>query len=359
MINASDVEADSEAYQGDNLLTDNIQLKQLLTLMVSSTVCGLVSIAGVVTNAMCIAVFLKQGGKESVNIPLLAMAVSHLICDLLMLWCCLWNIVVYLQSQPMVIEPVGFNAMTGYLPRIIFFRVTSWLMAFAALQRCVCVVLPLKVRLIFTPSKTAVMTSCVIITAFSAHLTIYVSRELRVISNPAINMTQLVMLVIPELLDLAYKVNQVIFIFLPMVNFIFILTCTLVLLIKLKSSLRWRQGKRATTAINKPTNGDSKSQPITETLGQAKTLKNGKESRMTKMIATTTAIFVACTLPSNAAIVYGTIVEFETATTDYLHALAFLFETLNSSVTLMVYYKMSSNFRSNFLILMQIFSIDI
>ncbi|KAK0043766.1 hypothetical protein Bpfe_026821, partial [Biomphalaria pfeifferi] len=60
MVNASDVQAAPEAYQGDNLLTDDIQLKQLLTLMVSSTVCGLVSIAGVVTNAICIAVFLNQ-----------------------------------------------------------------------------------------------------------------------------------------------------------------------------------------------------------------------------------------------------------------------------------------------------------
>ncbi|KAH9500944.1 hypothetical protein Btru_069276 [Bulinus truncatus] len=342
----TEAEASSEIF----LVPDEVAISRMFQLLVNSILSGLISVSGIVTNAICAVVFIKQGGKDSVNLPLLAMSVAYILCDVMMLWCCIWNLVVYSQARPLPVEPVGFNAMTGYLPRIVFFRVVSWLMAFAALQRCVCVAMPLKVKVIFTPFRTGVMTLCLSLVAFHVHLTIYISRELRLTFDPEVNLTQLTMVIIPEALSLSFLVNQILFVFLPLVNFMLIVSCTLVLVYKLNASMRWRDKMRSARGDLKcPSTGDAQDERDVEKSARKKrnklSKKSTKELRMTRMVATTTAIFVACTLPSNAAIVYGTVVEGENLAGDYLHLLAFLLETLNSTVALLVYFKMSANFR--------------
>ncbi|CAL1527153.1 unnamed protein product, partial [Lymnaea stagnalis] len=271
--------------------------------------------------------------KESTNITLLALAISDFCCCLTMFWMSLVQTAYILDPPPFLFDLLSLLAMTGSFPRIIITRVTSWLTALIALERCVCVALPFKVKAIFSPKHSAVMTAGVFSIMFSANMLLYYSNEFAMTYNPRFNLSQFTMKTIPERVDVAFYINAFVLLLLPLVNYAFIMSCTLVMVIQLKIATKWRNGACAGSP-----NGDHR-------------IHLTKETRLTKLIATTTSVHVVCHAPSNAALIISCFVPEFSFNGRYslayltLCILGFLLETVNSSIPLFVYYGQSSKFK--------------
>ncbi|CAL1527154.1 unnamed protein product, partial [Lymnaea stagnalis] len=274
------------------------------------------------------------GFKDHVNITLQALALSDLCCSLTMFWSAIAETVYVIRPPPFFFEPFSLLVMTGSFPRLIFTRVTSWLTALIALERCVCVALPFKVRVIFSPRNSSLITFSVFSVVFTSHMFIYYSRSFQMVYNPRFNMSQVVMATVQERVKDSFYISTTLFICLPLVNYFFILSCTLMMLWRLKISTTWR------------TSAQAGSDDVI-----ARKVNVSKEKRLTKMIATTTSVFIACSTPINVALAVTLFVPGFQSTGDNslayttMHMFGNLMETINSSVGLFVYYHQSSKFK--------------
>ncbi|KAK0067971.1 FMRFamide receptor [Biomphalaria pfeifferi] len=128
----------------------------------------LIDFAGIAGNVINILNFQKQGLQDSVNVTLTALAVSDigaLFFQLLVniLFNPLWRRVQLPFSSSSVL------AMVFFYPHGYFIRVSGFITAFAAFERCLCVVLPMDVKRIIT-RNVAVVVNIIIFIALLLYL---------------------------------------------------------------------------------------------------------------------------------------------------------------------------------------------
>ncbi|XP_059139914.1 uncharacterized protein LOC131928034 [Physella acuta] len=101
--------------------------------------------------------FISRGFHETVNISLLALALSDLLSLLPMAWKTVSLILDLLDPElmPMVLIDVGY--MTAAVPHGIFVRIAWWITNFITFERCLCVTWPLRVKHFITPARTVVI----------------------------------------------------------------------------------------------------------------------------------------------------------------------------------------------------------
>ncbi|CAL1544290.1 unnamed protein product, partial [Lymnaea stagnalis] len=299
--------------------------------------------------------------QDSVNIPLLGLAVSDLCCDVTMSWCVICQGITRFGPVTFPVEPFGLMIMTASYPRVIFSRITSWLTALISLERCACVAFPLKVKSIFTPRNTGVMTFTIFAVLLASNMLIYYPREFQMKSNPNLNLTRLTMVILTDRLNSAAAINAILFISLPFINVILIIGCAVVLIIKLERSQKWRQhAQSGDQPIKRSPQKLIRLRPKTTPEHRngkklKKSIHSAKELKLTKMITSLTMIFLVCNMPSNGLLAASIFVPGFTSTGKFaelfqmLHSVAFFLETVNSSVNLLVYYAMSSKFKAEFM----------
>ncbi|XP_059172641.1 uncharacterized protein LOC131953473 [Physella acuta] len=298
-------------------------------------VSGTAGFMGIIGNVINIIVFYKLGYSDSVNIALTALAISDI------------GALVTLQVFNVLAAPwflmldLGFNVrdmvlLVAFYPHNYFIRVCGFITAYASLERCICVVSPLRVKQILT-NKTAVVTIILIFILttfdlFPLYYTIYLDWSLA----PSTNKTILHIAFRQfshSVFNISYYINDVTA---PFITFSVIITSTSIIAVRLKSQARWRQSMNAV----KSEGGIS-----------------SRERKVVVMLCTISIMFVICLIPQSTILTAVSFVPvlsygqkyFDIALMGY--CVSYFSETTLSSANILIYLKMSQKYREQFSIL--------
>ncbi|KAH9488344.1 hypothetical protein Btru_063750 [Bulinus truncatus] len=304
-------------------------------LVFNGLVCAeVIGLLGIMGNVINIINFRRQGLGDSVTITLTALSLSD--CGAL-----LCQQVVNILSNPWI-PKMGLPFVTsscalqthGY-----FIRVSGLVTAFASLERCLCVVTPLKVRSIVTARVSVVVNAAIFVVLQLYHLPQLWANYVDWRFIPQLNVT---------ILSLYYRENgeailQVSYyatdLFVPYLTFIIIVSCTTVTVVQLKAKAKWRNSVSKTGGAKTPS--------------EAAAAASFKERRVVLMLAVISIIFVVCLTPQSALLTaVGVVRELKTGGAKFdismlCYCFTLLLETIHCSINIVVYYKMSSRFISH------------
>ncbi|GFO46844.1 chemosensory receptor a [Plakobranchus ocellatus] len=201
----------------------------------------LINICAIIANSLCIAVFVKLGFSEPSNISLITLAV----CDFTLAVLYTWNNLSLLLTYHNVRLPFhGANVtfVTGGAQWAFLSSTVSWITAFISFERCLCILVPLKVRRLITPKGTFVAMLIIILLTFCPSFFIYTRYKFVWEFNPYLNVT--ILNTIPvnsEFAILFEKIYLVICgIIQPLLAFSIVLICTVLLVVQLRKISSWR-----------------------------------------------------------------------------------------------------------------------
>lgn len=282
---------------------------------------------GIVTNAINIFVFLKNGFADTVNISLLALAISDLLCLIFLQWTDITNYPLFVNSDiPWVIIDVVY--LTGGCTHASFARVTSWITAFISFERCLCVILPLKIKRIITADVTLAVMIVIYLVMILSHLPEYLTLYLGWRFHEDSNKT-LIGGIPRENRSKAESLTFIFSVVSQLVSFLAVIIFTLILTIQLNQKSKRRKELTSGLASNYQKRND----------------------RTVKIVLLVAVTYIVCFFPSIVVYTCSIIVpelsiagEFRNAFRVAWYA-AFSFEAINSSLNFCVYYVMSSKFR--------------
>ncbi|KAI8752924.1 FMRFamide receptor [Biomphalaria glabrata] len=319
-INVSTVAAFEAVFYIDPLI---ISMCCELNLFVSAQ---LISVFGIVSNVVNIRLFQKQGYQNVVNITLTALAVSDIGA--------LTNLLVYINvynpfmnAGVTVISQFSIAYVAFYMHEY-FIKVSSVITAFAALERCLCVALPLKTKRMLT-RKLTVLVIATIYGLLSAYiLCTFLPYNLDCVALPGTNRTQLSLVLNhyrDELFPISYYITDLL---LPYCVFTSLIASAATIFTKLRSKAKWRQ------SISSARDGHS------------------KEIKSARLFMVVSFVCILLLLPhcvwfSVVAFVRELNVDGKYSFIDFI-ALSFtvVLESLNCSISIFIYYKMSSKYRT-------------
>nr|KAI8731527.1 dermatopontin-like neuropeptides capa receptor-like P Cell adhesion/Resistant factor [Biomphalaria glabrata] len=287
---------------------------------------------GIVGNCFNITVFLRQGLRKSQNLSLMAISVSDLIEVVLQVWhnFCLNPFVENLEA------PVSFiqvQYLTAGMPNGAAIRITEWVTTFMALERCLSIAMPLKIKQLITFKRTACIIILIYILNVSTLTPFYLSAYFSWNFNPKLNITQL---------GIAFRGNKLemqglVFLFhasLSVIPFLLVVIFTAILVVKLKQTSKWR---KQVTHINDQNEAASARERKTVVLTIAVAIVLIVCYTPVVVYSITTAITPDFAITGRQANVYHAAFSF-----------AFVLHSFNSSINVVVYYKMSSRYRQTF-----------
>ncbi|KAH9505654.1 hypothetical protein Btru_056206 [Bulinus truncatus] len=307
------------------------EVKDILLTLNLAILNAIFCLFGIVANSVNVYVFWKQGFGENVNKSLFALAVADL-CGLLTsaVFSIFYNPALMGAGFP--IRPLDFINVTAAFPRVALSQIKSCITTFIALERCMCVVLPIKVKAIITPRTTVAVLLAIVTSLMLSLIMFYQTIYLDWRFDPSINATVLMAAYthpdgptdMSPLLS-GHTAVQV-------TSFIAISLLTIVLAVRLKMQSRFRlkNARFSESALRE---------------------NNRKSTRTIVLVLTMTATYIVCHSPGIAQLlvgcidpmfwVFGPLKNYFIVTA----SLNILFESINSSVTIFLYYSMSVNYR--------------
>lgn len=336
-------ESDSEIVQPTDIIDDTLYL--FIMFINLGVICQAVSIFGIASNIINIIVFTKQGFSDTMNISLLGLAISDLCSLLTMMWSNLCFLPAFRDSDiPWVTYEV--NLVTGLWPHVMFAKVTGWITAFISLERCVCVLLPLKVREIFTPKTHLIsMVTFFVVTLVCGSSFGFTTTKLSWKFYPEKNKTLLGILYSTDTYE-NYVLDIISFIingmFMPVASMLCVTIFTFILVVKLKQAAAWRSLNSSSLIkmdkkmLNKDINF------------------NTKEQKATKMVVLISTVFIICLVPAIPVFIGGCVEPKLTHRGLYknlvltLMSVTFTAECINSSINIFAYISVSTKYRRTF-----------
>ena len=227
---------------------DNIHAFILVNYVI---LCNSIAVFGILSNVVNALVFYKQGFTEAITVSLFAMSLSDL-CQLVMV------VLVSNFHIPMLVVRSNFTVFLNRLIyfvcgilRICFSRISIWITVLITLERCVCILLPLKVRVIFTSKRVAVVIAVISFVIFVASTPVFASVKVVTSINLKTNAT-FNAFATSNLGSSMEDVSVVSMMLTQISSLIFVIVCNALLLLGLKRrKQRWVQGnvtRQASTA---------------------------------------------------------------------------------------------------------------
>ena len=292
------------------------------------------AVIGVIGNVINMVVFSKLGFQESVNISLFCLSVSDFLVSVVSIFIGI-GINPALAENRFPFELTHITLVFAVTPRAVFFKITKTITAFVTFERCLCVVMPLKIKLFLTVTRVELLMTTIFVSITLSNIPLFYIQPLRWNVFPHLNRTIFSMYTRSDagkIRRLFFPIHAGIF---SMFLYPFIITCTVVLIINLQRKLAWRE-KTSTTGTKK-------------TCGISQ-----KDRKVAKAVAMVSGAFLVFGLP-------GLCMEFCTSFVDgftplgqfgdiyvFLLPIAGLFQCLNSAINVFIYYSNSSNFREMF-----------
>lgn len=305
------------------------ECRQMFEIINHVTLIGMVCVFGITTNLINIVVFCKQGLDNTINISLLGISVSDLVSLITLGWlvACV-NPYAEHADLPYVAGEVQY--LTGGCPHICFTRATCWITLYITAERCLCIAVPLKVKQIITPARTKIIVISIfvfmILSLVPEYATIYFDWKV----TPPWNTSRVGMIFRNS------RQNVVGFVFilhavLGLTSFFTVILLTSALVVKLKRKATWRK---------KSTFDNDQSEAI-----------SSRDKKTMTMVVLIAGVLIVCFIPG---VTLHTAGFFEPGLnlvgkySNLFHigwSFAFLFEAINSSVNIFLYYNMSTKYR--------------
>ncbi|CAG5117002.1 unnamed protein product, partial [Candidula unifasciata] len=130
-----------QATSLEPLLSDS--LTAVLCYVTYCVLSQLICLFGVVSNIISIVCFIKQGFKDPANASFFGLAVADLGC----LITSIFNNILLTPALNLLDLPFDvaeFVYLTGGLTHANFTRITGWITALITMERCLCIMIPLK-----------------------------------------------------------------------------------------------------------------------------------------------------------------------------------------------------------------------
>uniref|UniRef100_A0A2C9KQA5 G-protein coupled receptors family 1 profile domain-containing protein n=1 Tax=Biomphalaria glabrata TaxID=6526 RepID=A0A2C9KQA5_BIOGL len=298
----------------------------------------IVGLLGIVANVINVVVFSKIGFGDSVNLSLAALAVSDIGALVTLQW---FNVLLnpwFLQLD-LPFLPLEIASLTAGYPHNYFVKVTGFITAFVAFERCLCVTLPFKVKTLITKrfaiGFNVAVFFAIALTMFPVYYTAYYDWKFDAKKNKTVLGIFYTKNINDVLGPSLFLTNSVV----PLVSFAVIILCNIVIAFRLKRAAAWRQ----------MSTGASNTAPAAAV--------SLKEKKMVKMIVTVSVIFIICFIPSSAILTARALMPELSITGVYSNINAMVatyameMETVNSSITIVVYYRMSSKYKETILLM--------
>lgn len=311
-------------------------------------ICQAIAVFGMLTNIINIFIFSKQGFTDRINISLLALSVSDLMSLLFIMWTNMCFTPVFRTSN-IPIDSSEVHTITGSWPHVIFTRTTGWITAFVTLERCLCVTIPLQVKVIFTKQRHVVSMVSIFVVTIGCSTLAYVSVGLDSKFYPDRNKTLVGLMYRMKVYErkitdfVGYAITGL---FMPMTCFLSVLTLTIILVKKLNEQRIWRKSMMSVT--NDMTLMANRNSHV-----------NTRDQKAAKMIILISVIFIICFLPAVGIFVSGFAEPELSYDGVYKNmflvtlSISFTAEVLNSSINIFVYFSMSAKYREVFQNLLQ------
>ncbi|KAK3737979.1 hypothetical protein RRG08_010027 [Elysia crispata] len=306
-----------------------------------------INLMGTITNVINIIVFCKQGFKESINVSLCGLAVSDLGCLITLQWLNICFNPLFQQAD-LPFDPLQIEYISGGWPHVCFTRITGLITAYVTLERCLCITMPLKVKLIMTPKITAAFVIGSHIVMFASTAPAYKVNLPHWEWDPSRNKSILGLRFTSDKVEierLAHGLNN----FFGYLAFVAIIVLTAILVTSLNSKTRWREQMTSAGVSQKPGATSSSGQS-----GNATAAVGKKDRRVVKMVVVISSVFIACFCPVTiifiAKIIWPSFGKFGAQENIYqaIISIAFMFETANSSVNIFIYLRLSTKYRETF-----------
>uniref|UniRef100_A0A2C9L3S7 G-protein coupled receptors family 1 profile domain-containing protein n=1 Tax=Biomphalaria glabrata TaxID=6526 RepID=A0A2C9L3S7_BIOGL len=317
------------SYPLDSLISDFFNIFNLLI------VGEVIGILGILGNVFTIRNFYKQGFHDTVSVTLTALALSDIGALVTQQG---YNILInpWLSRMELDFSLYDMVAVFFFYPNGYFIRVSGLITAFASFERCVSVTLPLKVRLLFSRKVVLIVNVLIffLISIYLFPLYYFYCVEFVYLVNPLTNRT-IYTLIYRENADIVLHVSYLLIdLAVPYFTFLVTTVSTVVIVVQLRSKAKWRSA-----VVSGKTQGEKSDALL-------------KEKRTSVMLVTVSLIFIVCLIPHSAVLTALSLVRelklggayFNIAFLCY--TFTFLMETINCSVSILVYYKMSTKFRT-------------
>lgn len=292
---------------------------------------------GIVSNTLVIVVFFKQGFKESVNISMTAISIWDLIkCIAASMQRMSGPISAFSEADAESwtnICIVAFNYLICFST-----YVTSVLAAYVAVERCLCVCVPFKVKWLLTPKVTFSVCTFISVFVFGWFAVLFGIYDIVWVMSDMYNKS----IAIYRNNDFYYANQVPLFeyynlsgILWPLVSFAVIVVCTIIIAYKLKESSRFRLGQAEVKA---------------ETANQL----SNRDRQVIKMLMVIIGVYVVGLSP-RIGLYLAKYLIYDFYFLRRLHNIfvfvsyvLWIFDLSNGAVNFFVFYTMSSSFKTTF-----------
>ncbi|GFN85007.1 chemosensory receptor a [Plakobranchus ocellatus] len=306
------------------------------------------NIAAFVGNNLNIAVFVKLGFSEPSNISLIALAVADLSCVMASLWG-IMSVLISFSDFKLPFNPTNLSHIT--VGGIFSFasRTIAWITAFISFERCVCILVPLKVKSIITPTSTLTAIIMIVTLTFCPYFYAYLRYKFVWVFYPNLNATILDIVPVDYFLALEQVISVICGVIQPLLAFSIVLICTVFLVTQLRKISSWRKSVTSTIGQLGDKSGEN-SAPISP---PAKDRLSHKEQRLGKMVVLIAATFIVSNTPTCVLLLCNTVFQEFSVFGVYrrlyiiLVFVTTLGQSVSGSVNILIYYNMASKFRSH------------
>uniref|UniRef100_A0A2C9L841 G-protein coupled receptors family 1 profile domain-containing protein n=1 Tax=Biomphalaria glabrata TaxID=6526 RepID=A0A2C9L841_BIOGL len=333
MMNISVASYDIDVIVGDDvdiMLSDTV--RNWFILINHVAINTLICLFGAVGNCLSFAVFLRQGLRKSMNLSLFSISVSDFLGLVLQIWhnFCLNPYVGQIESP---LDFMQIQYLTAGWPNVTAVRITGWTTAFMTLERCLSIAIPLKIKQFITFRRSVFIIIMIYVLNVTALSPLYLSAYFSWYNSPSYNHTKLGV----SFRDNKLEMQGLVFIFhasLSITSFLLVVIFTAILVLKLKQKSKWR--KEATHDNN-----------------QNEAISN-RERKTVMLTIAVAVVLIVCYTPAVVGSITTAITPDFAITgkqANVFHAVfsfAFVLHSINSSINVAVYYKMSSRYRQTF-----------
>ncbi|GFN83916.1 chemosensory receptor a [Plakobranchus ocellatus] len=310
----------------------------------------IINIFAIIANSFNIAVFIKLGFSEPSNISLTALAVCDFTLAVLYTWSnlCFW---LTYHNIRLPFHGINVSYLTGNAQFAFLSTTVAWITAFISFERCLCILVPLKVRRLITPRGTFVAMLIIILLTFCPSFFTYIRYKFVWVFNPYLNVTILNTISVNSELAILFENISIVIcgVIQPLLAFSIVLICTVLLVVQLKKISSWRMSVTSAKSqqVQPKDNPAARSSAAEARISQ-------KEERLVRMVVAIATIFIVNYFPTCITLLcYVIFDEFNLfgvyrrlyIVSGYVITLG---QPISGSVNILIYYKLASKFRTVF-----------
>ncbi|KAI8772753.1 FMRFamide receptor [Biomphalaria glabrata] len=288
-----------------------------------------VCIVGIASNIVNILVFFRQGFQDGVNITLTSLAVSDIGALIaFQAYIINYNPLILDKNLPFRKDVLG---LITHCTQEYFIKSSNMITAFVSLERCVSVSFPLMVKSIFTRRVVVIANVFMLICpVFLVVIPTAIHVSFDWMFSPEMNKTFISLIFTNTsymVASLQYYISEIFF---PVFNFLTIIVCSAIIFIRLRSHSVWR--KSITQSDVNKFNGQ-------------------KERKMTKIVIMVSLVYLALHLPNcllYSTLVPSIVINYRSSVhriISFISCFTLPLQVINSSVNIVIYYKLSTKFR--------------